>query len=555
MTYKGNWTSDGQAKDGITQQEDRPGQFSLSAYDANNVYGYDAAYTDCTTYSLGSAKKVTVNSETNSNPPTATFTFTGTGFDLISLTSNTTGTIFVEVYQVKDNGEVNRLHRWAVDTYYGYTRKEDGYIEYTWTLTNGQWHADKEVISALPEGAQVGGTPQNTGDTTYEVNYQWTVTNDINNALYQIPVIRGQGLEYGTYQVIIKPTYYPAFDNVPDSNAYDFYLDAVRIYDPAGKNPTGEIGDAYKADGEGWPNVIELRSQLIEQGTLNIDNDNSGSSKGIVFVDGIGDTGSIDNYTNYGPNNEVYLASGQAIAFKLTVDDTSKIASIQLAAKAPKGTAIAKVNDGTSTEITTATEMYYDITHRVTWSSSAETTSNTIVVANTGSNILSLTNIKITYKEAPVSAPEAQVDAQVLEEAPIMLLSMRGITAPVEPEPTFAPERFEAAWNRSTVRAGQKATLTVKTSEDVEAVMVDGVTIDTYRTRTQRTGWGQNATKVTYREFTYTITAAETADYAITAVNAEGIASEAITVTLTVQAASQHPGFGGWLDKIFGRWF
>ena len=555
VKFDGAWEPVGQAKDGITQQEDRPGQFSLSAYDANNVYGYDSAYTDCTTYSLGSAQKVTVNSETNSNPPTATFTFTGTGFDLISLTSNTTGTIFVEVYPVTNNKVGNILHRWAVDTYYGYTRTEKGYIKYTWTLTDGQWHANKEVITALPVGAEVGGTPQETGDITYEVNYQWTVTNDSNNALYQIPVIRGQGLEYGTYKVIIKPTYYPAFDNVPDSKDYDFYLDAVRIYDPAGKNPTGEIGDAYKADGEGWPNVIELRSQLIKEGTLNIDNDNSGSSKGIVFVDGIGDTGSIDNYTNYGPNNEVYLASGQAIAFKLKVDDTSKIASIQLAAKAPKGTAIAKVNDGTSTEITTATEMYYDITHRVTWSSSAETKSNTIVVANTGSNILSLTNIKITYKEAPVSAAEAQVDAQVLEEAPIMLLSMRGITAPVEPEPTFAPERFEAAWNRSTVRAGQKATLTVKTSEDVEAVMVDGVTIDTYRTRTQRTGWGQNATKVTYREFTYTITAAETADYAITAVNAEGIASEPITAALTVQAASQRPSFGGWLDKIFNRWF
>ena len=550
VTFDGAWKPVGQTKDGITQQEDRPGQFSLSTYDANNVYGYDEAYTDCTTYSLGSAKKVTVNSETNSNPPTATFTFTGTGFDLISLTSKSTGTIFVEVYPVTNNEVGSILHRWAVDTYYGYTRIQDGYIKYKWTLTNGQWHADKKVISALPEGAQVGGTPQKTGDITYEVNYKWTVTNDSNNALYQIPVIRGQGLEYGTYQVIIKPTYYPAFDNVPESSDYDFYLDAVRIYDPAGKNPTGEIGDAYKADGEGWPNVIELRSQLIDANVLNVNS----PEKGIVFVDGVPEAG-ITEYSNYGPNNEVYLASGQAIAFKLTVDDTSKIASIQLAAKAPQGTAIAKVNDGTSTEITTATEMYYDITHRVTWSSSAETTSNTIVVANTGSNILSLTNIKITYKEAPVSAPEAQVDAQVLEEAPIMLLSMRGITAPVEPEPTFAPERFEAAWNRSTVRAGQKATLTVKTSEDVEAVMVDGVTIDTYRTRTQRTGWGQNATKVTYREFTYTITAAETADYAITAVNAEGIASEPITAALTVQAASQRPSFGGWLDKIFSRWF
>ena len=51
------------------------------------------------------------------------------------------------------------------------------------------------------------------------------------------------------------------------------------------------------------------------------------------------------------------------------------------------------------------------------------------------------------------------------------------------------------------------------------------------------------------------ITAAETADYAITAVNAEGVVSEPITAALTVQAASQRPGFGGWLDKIFSRWF
>ena len=194
----------------------------------------------------------------------------------------------------------------------------------------------------------------------------------------------------------------------------------------------------------------------------------------------------------------------------------------------------------------------------MTWSSSNANTSNTIVVANVGDNILSLTNIKITYKEKPSNEAAVQADAQVEEEATIMLLSMRGITAPVtepEPEPTFVPEHFEASWNRSTVRAGQKATLTLKTSEDVETVMVDGVIIDTYRTRTQRTGWGRNATKVTYREFTYTITATETADYAITAVNAEGTASEPITAALTVQAASQRPGFGGWLDKIFSRWF
>ena len=201
--------------------------------------------------------------------------------------------------------------------------------------------------------------------------------------------------------------------------------------------------------------------------------------------------------------------------------------------------------------LNTATEMYYDITSQAI----NDGTRNQVTITNTGSGILSLTNLKITFRsKATVTLATLGTDEQTAAVMTVRALFAAAPVAP-EPEPTFAPERFEAAWNRSTVRAGQKVTLTVKTSEDVEAVIVDGVTIDTYRTRTQRTGWGRNATKVTYREFTYTITAAETADYAITAVNAEGIASEAITVTLTVQAASQHPGFGGWLDKIFGRWF
>ena len=546
----GEWKVVGETKDGITQQEDRPGKFSLKAYDANNVYGYDEAYKTCSAYSLGSAKKVTVNSETNKNAPTATFTFKGTGFDLISLTSNTTGTILVNVKGTTAVG-APVAENWIVDTYYGYTRTENGYLKYTWTLDdNNNWHATKEVVQELPSDADIGGTPEKSGDTTYAINYEWTVTTG-DNALYQIPVIRGQGLEYGTYTVTITPRYSSA-RNHANKGSYEFYLDAVRIYDPAGTNPASEISDAYKADGEGWPDVIELRNELIDADSLNIDTE---LAKGIVFVDGAAQAGLTD-YVNYGPNNEVYLAAGQAIAFKLNVADAQNIASIQLAAKAPKGTAIAKVNsDGTDTTIATATEMYYTITHRVTWSNN--NTSNTIVVANVGDNILSLTNLKITYKEAPNSSAATQVDAQVLEEAPDMLLSMLGIEAPVvEPEPAvFEPERFEASWNRSSVKAGEKATLTVKTTEDVAAITVDGVTIDTYRTRTQRTGWGWNAKKVTYREFTYTITASETADHEITAVNAEGTASEAITATLTVRAAAQRPGIGGWLNKLFSRWF
>lgn len=90
-----------------------------------------------------------------------------------------------------------------------------------------------------------------------------------------------------------------------------------------------------------------------------------------------------------------------------------------------------------------------------------------------------------------------------------------------------------------SVRAGRKATLTVKASEDVDAITVDGVTVSSYTTRTERTGWGWWSPKVTYRVFTYTATApAQTTDYAVCAVNAEGTASEPITATLTVRPAT-----------------
>ena len=179
------------------------------------------------------------------------------------------------------------------------------------------------------------------------------------------------------------------------------------------------------------------------------------------------------------------------------------------------------------------------------------------------SGIVALTNLKLVNaqyvdkRDDLANAADDEVLVTMAMDADIAQVAVAAVDSVLHPQEvkTFTPERFEASWNRSSVRVGEKATLTVKTSEDVETITVNGVTIDTYRTRTQRTGWGWNAKKVTYREFTYTITASETADYEIVAVNAEGTASEAITATLTVRAAAQRPGIGGWLNKIFSRWF
>ncbi len=490
---------------------------------ANN-YGYDNQYNSSSKFSLGSAMKTTVSSATNSNPPTATFTFKGTGFDLVSMTSKDTGTILVNVVG-KDGAGNDVKENWIVDTFYGYTRTQKGYIQYTWTKgEDGKWHNKAETISALPAGATTGGTPVNSGDVTYELNYIWTPVTDQSNALYQIPVIHYTDLPYGTYTVTITPKYSSARDpyyTADGDNSYDFYLDGVRIYNPAGDT----LNDQYVKDHEGYAQFTEIRDMLLSASSLKADIEPR--TKGMVFVDGVDDKGTLTDYTNYGPNNEVYLSKGQAIAF--TISDMSNVDTIQIGAKAPSGNTTMQIkvngNDVQTQELTTASDMYYKL--------DSVTANKTVVITNTGVNLLSLTTLKVTYKTAPtaMNSAEAIVDSDVLAQAPVMLTSMLY----GEPQ-TFEPSRFEVSWGRS-VRAGQKATLTVKASDDVGAIEVNGVTIDTYRTRTERTGWGWWAKRVTYREFTYTMTAEATGDYAVYALNSDGIKSEPTTATLTVKPA------------------
>ena len=258
----------------------------------------------------------------------------------------------------------------------------------------------------------------------------------------------------------------------------------------------------------------------------------------MLFIDGA-EKATVELYKNYGPNNEVYLAKGQAISFKITGDNIDKI---QIGAKAPSGTTELKVNDVVKiASLNSATEMYYDI--------STEAKNQQVTITNTSGNILSLTNIKVTFTNestASLAALSADDEAQAVA-------MVRALFAPPVVE-TFVPERFEASWS-SNVREGSRAVLTVKTSEDVEAIMVDGETVTNYRTRTERTGWGWNAKRVTYREFTYMVSNAQNADYTVIAVNADDVQSEPIVAALSVKPARPaRPGWG-WLDDLFGRWF
>lgn len=463
-----------------------------------NAYGFDPAYNkdNSATFSMGSAHKVTVTSSMRngwselSAWPTAKFSFKGTGFDVISLTNNTSGAILVDVYD--SNG--NKVKGYFVDNYLGY-----GFVD-------GKW------------------TEKATGD----------------NILYQIPVMKVCDLPYDSYNVTITVFYNDAFEHNGDQS-YDFWLDAIRVYDPMGKNAD------YTTDKEGYPQYINLRDQIAA----------SGSNVGIkntLFIDGNAEA-KVADYINLGPNNEVYLAKGQAISFKLPVN--GKIDKVQIGAKAPNGATELNVNSTNvvADGLKSATEMYYDIT--------SQASGRLVTITNTTGNILSLTNIKITFSVKP----DEPVSLETLsnDDAEAAVTTVRALfAAPVDPEPTepeqpeepektFKPERFETSWS-SNVRKGGRAVLTVKASTDVDAIIVDGVTYTKYFTRTERVGRGWNAQRVTYREFVYMMTVNEsgTLTVPVVAVSNEQGESNPYETTLTVKPSSP---IRDWIGGLFGRWF
>ena len=529
------WNIEGSTETNVTQALEALG-------DKKNVYGYDEAYDNSTLYSLGSAHKVTVSADMAKDTsvvwPSATFTFKGTGFDIISLTDNTSGIISVKVYKLNDDGTETQVKGTLVNNYYGYKYE------------NGQWVVYKEA------GA---------------------------NPLYQIPVIKISGLDYATYRVDIKVSY-ASYGDMDQDGSYTFVLDAIRVYDPMGKDYD------YSTDVEKSPSYVEIRKVILD--TANLDDD-SIESTGVVFIDGKTENVVASDYANYGPNHEAYLANSQAIAFWLVA--SAQPTSVQLGAKLANGTAGSLTIGGASCvkasngvlSLNTSTDMYYELTD-LGWSEQDDGTykSNVITLINNGKegSIISLTNLKFigaTYVDTTaevqaasegvallsLAASPAMVNEAVLAVSNVLYVDPEPTPDPEpspDPEPTpdpepevktFEPETFKVSLNKDSIREGQKATLTVKASAEVEAITVNGETYDEYQTRLERSGWKWwSADRTEYHVFTVTLTPTETTDYEVIAVDAEGAVSEAETVTLTVKAAQSNWWEDMW-NNFFGKWF
>ena len=493
----GIWSSDGTEDATSVQDEDRPGTSSLSSIDANNVYGYDSAYKECTQYSLGSAKKVTVDAVTGSktNAPEANFSFTGTGFDVISLTDNDSGVITVTV---KDqSGSI--VKKRSVDNYYGYT---------------------------------YGNLTDDNGDPVLDESGQpkqgWYVDKNSTDTIWQVPVIKIEGLVYGTYDVTIQIAYTEALDHQADGS-YSFWLDAIRIYDPAKTDATAN--DAYEQDKEAAPVYMTLRDLLVDkQNALNV----TGQKNGVVFIDGKDETSAIADYANPGPNNETYLAYGQGVSFKLA--SSQKPESVQIGVKLAYGNAATlKYGDKDFQTVKTATDMYYKL-DGLNWiynESTSQYETDVITLSNATENaVISITNLKYTY---PVSNDNAVMalflDSDTVETGAML---MRAMYASIVEEEFFEPEYISASWKAG--RVNKWSVLTVITSEDVKSVKVNDTEITKY-TRIPIVQFRNFQLKITYKRiWVYKEKVTETGEhtYDVIAYNAEGIGCKPVETILKV---------------------
>lgn len=318
IVYSGSWAEVDET-DGTTP-EDKQDNKDVTDKDGHQ-YGSDDSYQNDTKLSNGSAKVTTGDGTASAS---ATFTFKGTGFDLISRTNNSTGLIQYKIYR----------------------------------------------------GDKAEGTP------IFKQNLN-TVYKDEGGDLYQIPVINWSSETYDTYTVKITVS----------RNAI-FYLDAIRIYNPVGlDNETAN--NQYKKDKEANPVIKEVRNLLIESGKLSTD-----ETKGAVFVETKDTTSSIVDYINKGPNNEVYLKPGQSVAFNIR--STQKPKSVQIGAKAPNGSSSITVGSGIDDKqisLTSATDMYYNVSSAINWSNDDNSSYATVIITNNGTSdtIASITNLKLTY--------------------------------------------------------------------------------------------------------------------------------------------------------------
>lgn len=523
----------------------------------NSVYGYADAYKGFAYYSNGGALKATLELKGGKRAYTTDaveFSFSGTGFDIISECGKDTGLLLVALSKGNKPFKV-----YIVDTYFCGDNSiggnpiitGPGILDYQVPVVRAMnlERADYSVriLGYLTNtaGAIVGPaspTPWDGGETGAEGSTRGANGIDTNRILREAGLKEFIGCEVetsfmdensvlnGGTGIAAKNSQNRTFGKRDTAaQTANIYLDAFRVYQPL-------ESEANYADNE----------QRLKYAPVYDYVKNSANSIGseilpnsMVYVEYDGDTGiaNIAKYQDRGPQNEVYLTNGNYIGFALegyTEGDT-----VMISAKAVAGDPVLgyldtnAIGDKIISSGMKMTEMYYDVTAYVR---QYDTTKYMLVLGNIADaaaetrSILSVSGIKLAKDITPATSTQIAADI-----ASLVTLAYQ----PVE-EPVFTPERFELRYSGRAL-AGWFTRISVKTSTDVDHVSVyrladDGSLVPVRENMRPMNSLFTHFGWMDYYAFSLTVRAPRrgmTDTYYIFAYDANGVASEPAIASIT----------------------
>lgn len=528
----------------------------------NSVYGYADAYNGFAYYSNGGALKATLDLKGGKRTYTTDaveFSFSGTGFDIISECGTDTGLLLVALSKGGNPFKV-----YIVDTYFCGDNSiggnppipsiitGEGILDYQVPVVRAMnlERADYSVriLGYLTNtaGAIVGPaspTPWEGGETGAEGSTRGANGIDTNRILREAGLKEFIGCEVETSFMdensVLNGGTGIAAKNSPNrtfgkrgeetAQTADVYLDAFRVYQPLAdetKYVENEQGLAYA------PVYDYVKNSANSIGSEILPNS-------MVYVEYDGDTGiaNIANYQKRGPQNEVYLTNGNYIGFALEGYTEGK--TVMISAKAVAGDPVLGYLD-TDTNAEGAvtpsgmkmTEMYYDVTDCVRqYGAKYMLVLGNIAEAGTGTrSILSVSGIKLANGIVPATSTQIAADI-----ASLVTLAYQ----PVE-EPVFTPERFELRYSGRAL-AGWLTRISVKTSTDVDHVSVyrladDGSLVPVRENMRPMNSLFTYFGWMDYYAFSLTVRAPRrgmTDTYYIFAYDANGVASEPAIASIT----------------------
>lgn len=447
------------------------------------VYGYDdnvaSSLTNTTGYSMGSAyhAQVTYSSDKEAayTGDGLTFTFTGTGFDLISECSNKTGALVVRVVGAK----TGYSKTYYIDTYFrGDTQNiiGEGSMVYQVPVLrslNLDYDTYKvTVYGALLKKSGVVTPPvyATNAVSAYSMDYTTDSMRELLDAcgmsdvfaedveiiyMDENSVLNGGTGVFG--EEVVQPVFNSYAVNAVNEGTTtvtaDVYVDAFRVY-----NPLETESAVYKNDKEDGVTYMSAYD-FIATRTGGV----SQETTAILYVEYNAklNVSEISTYKVNGPENEIYLAPGCGIAFGLSgLSDTDP--KLQISAKVVSGDPTLEVGEDykvKSVQIN-ATEMYYDIVSNI----NLDNGKRYVVIKNTSEDntaVLAISGLKLSAG-TEVTALDSDIQDQILQS----------FNKQKNSSTEFVPEVFTVSVPE-TVRKNRNFTVSIATSiGDVKSVTI-----------------------------------------------------------------------------------